>query len=66
MSEREAQTLLKFILSQYQNRVMLQSYTAKTLVDCCAILSEIVPELNLSPLIILGTSNCADRKQLLN
>lgn len=66
MSGREAQTLLKFILSQYQNRVMLQSYTAKTLVDCCAILSEIVPELNLSPLIILGTSNCADRKQLLN
>lgn len=66
MSEREAQTLLNFILSQYQNRVMLQSYTAKTLVDCCSILSEIVPELNLSPLIVLGTSNCADRKQLLN
>jgi signal transduction histidine kinase/DNA-binding ferritin-like protein (Dps family) len=64
-SGREAQTLLDFMLSQYQDRIMLRSYTGKTLADTCAILADTNLELHLLPVIFLGTSNCSDKKQLL-
>lgn len=65
VSGGEAQTLLNFMLSQYQDRITVRNYTGKTLTDTCAILAEIIPELNLSPVVFIGTSNCSDRKQLL-
>jgi signal transduction histidine kinase len=59
-------SLTSFILSQYKERVQFCNYSTKTLINSCEILSEIVPDFDLSPIIIINISNCADRKLLLN
>ncbi|MBI4850821.1 MAG: GAF domain-containing protein [Acidobacteria bacterium] len=63
---QETQSLASFILSEYKDRIDLRTYTTKTLSNSCEILSEIVPEFHLSPIVILNTSNSPDRKLLLN
>ncbi|KAF0249152.1 MAG: hypothetical protein FD167_1446 [bacterium] len=65
-TRQEALSLSSFILSEYQDRVQFRSYTGKTLSNSCEILSEIVPEFQLTPVIILGTGNYTDKNPLLN
>lgn len=63
---QETLSLASFVLSEYKDRIQLRSYTTKTLNNSCEIISEIVPEFKLAPLVVLNTSNSADRKNLLN
>src|SRR5688500_12716359 len=64
IAECEASALSDFIFSRFSQRAVPQSYTGRALSECCSVLSELVRELSLSPVVMVSTSRLQDWRHL--
>ncbi|MBL8149932.1 MAG: hypothetical protein JNN15_08385, partial [Blastocatellia bacterium] len=59
-------SLSDYIGSEYTQQLSLQNFTGKTLSDFCSMLAELISEMELSSLVIIGTSRSQEAKHFLH